>query len=336
MVLRDHFPPRSRGGPIEADRAATRPDHGGVFSDRRRARITAAEEATMTTIGEQMRQDLARAGYSPETQRRYCSDARALATRFGKPLMQIGRDELRLYVDELHSSGVSASRIKHHFAAMKFLFEKTLGRPSELSFLAWPTQPRPLARVLAAEDIAALFGSLRSPTCRAVGMVMYGAGLRIGEACALEVADIDATRGVIHVLRGKGAAPRDVPLSQKLLTALREYWRAERPPLPYLFVGRTGQPLTPATVRKAFKRARAAAGLKAPVTSHMLRHSFATHLLEAGTDIRVIQQLLGHKDLSTTAGYTRVAHALLAKTRSPLDRLPEQSRQTGRSQATRS
>lgn len=286
----------------------------------------------MTTIGEQMRQDLARAGYSPETQRMYCSDARALVTRFGKPPTQIGRDELRLYADELHSSGVSASRIKHHFAAMKFLFERTLGRPSELSFLAWPTQPRPLARVLAAEDIAALFASLRSPY-RAVGMVMYGAGLRVSETCALEVTDIDATRGIIHVRRGKGAEPRDIPLSPKLLAALREYWRGERPPLPYLFVGRTGRPLTPEAVRKAFKRGRADAGLRGPVTSHMLRHSFATHLLEAGTDIRVIQQLLGHRDLSTTAGYTRVAHALLAKTTSPLDRLPERDSATARSQA---
>ena len=281
----------------------------------------------MGKIGDQMRQDLALAGYARETQRMYWSDARALVKRFQKPATDIGREDLRAYVDELCASGVSPSRIKQHFAAMKFLFEKTLGRPSEVSFLAWPAQPRPLARVLAAEDIVALFAALRSPRFRAVAMVMYGAGLRIGEACALEVTDIDAARGVIHVRHGKGDAPRDGPLSPKLLSVLREYWRQERPPLPYLFVAhRTGRRLAPESVGKALKRARLDAGIKTKVTSHMLRHSFATHLLEGGTDIRVIQQLLGHKDLSTTAGYTRVAHALLAKTTSPLDRLPDRKR----------
>jgi site-specific recombinase XerD len=205
---------------------------------------------------------------------------------------------------------------------MKFLFEKTLGRPADVSFISWPTQPRPLARVLAPDQITSLLEALRSPKYRAIAMVMYGAGLRISEACSLEVDDIDAARGVIHVRHGKGNTPRDVTLSPKLLAILREYWRRERPPQPYLFVGKgSTRPLAAESVRNALKLARAEAGLKGTFTPHMLRHSFATHLLEAGTDIRVIQQLLGHKNLSTTAGYTRVAHALLAKTTSPLDRL---------------
>jgi site-specific recombinase XerD len=253
----------------------------------------------------------------------YWSDARALVKRFMRPPTEIGREELRVYVEELHGSGVSASRLKQHFAALKFLFEKTLGRPSEVSFLSWPKQPQTLARVLAAADIAAIFAALRLPKFRAVAMVMYGAGLRISEACRLEVHDIDAARGVIHVRHGKGAAPREALLPPKLLVALREYWRHERPPLPYLFVGRgTGRPLSADSARQALKMAVVDANLKGKVTSHMLRHSFATHLLEAGTDIRVIQQLLGHKNLSTTAGYTRVAHDLLVKTTSPLERLP--------------
>ncbi len=112
--------------------------------------------------------------------------------------------------------------------------------------------------------------------------------------------------------------------------ALRAYWRLERPPLPYLFVGEgTGRPLGPEAVRRALEMARAEAGITRTVTAHMLRHSFATHLLEAGTDVRVIQQLLGHRDLSTTAGYTRVAHAMISKTASPLDRLPKTSKATG-------
>jgi len=276
----------------------------------------------MATIGDQMRLDLARAVYSAGTQRVYWADARALVKRFMKPPTEIGREELRMYVEELYASGISASRIKQHLASMTFLFAKTLGRPAEVSFISWPKQPRTLARVLAPEQISALLSALRSPKYRAIAMVMYGGGLRIGEACALEVNDIDAARSVIHVRHGKGDAPRDVLLSPTLLAALREYWRRERPPLPYLFVGKgTARPLAQGSVRKAMKLARAEAGISGEFTSHMLRHSFATHLLEAGTDIRVIQQLLGHKDLSTTAGYTRVAHAMLAKTTSPLDRL---------------
>jgi site-specific recombinase XerD len=130
----------------------------------------------MGKIGDQMRQDLALAGYSRETQRMYWSDARALVRRFGKPPTEVGRDELRQYVDELCTSGVSPSRIKQHLASMKFLFEKTLGRAAEVSFLSWPTQPRPLARVLAPHQIVALLAALRSPKYRAIAMVMYGAG----------------------------------------------------------------------------------------------------------------------------------------------------------------
>lgn len=278
----------------------------------------------MGNICSQMRQDLTLAGYSRATQRLYWSDARALMKRLGKAPTEIGRDDLRQYAHELIASGVSPSRIKQHFASMTFLFAKTLGRPSEVSFLSWPRQPRPLARVLARGQVAALLLALRSPKYQTIAMVMYGAGLRVGEACALEVGDMDAARGVIHVRHGKGMAPRDVMLSTTLLAALRAYWRRERPPQPYMFVGKgTGRPLAPESVRVALKRAYVEAGLKGKFTPHVLRHSFATHLLEAGTDIRVIQQLLGHRDISSTAGYTRVAHALLASTTSPLDRLPD-------------
>ena len=192
-----------------------------------------------------------------------------------------------------------------------------------MSFLAWPKQPRPVPRVLSQEQIVALLEALRELRYRAIAMVMYGAGLRIREACTLEVSDIDSARMVIHVRHGKGDAARDVPLSPRLLEALRAYWQQQRPPLPFLFVGKyTREPVNPEAVRKAMQRARAAAGIKRRVTPHSLRHSFATHLLEAGTDVRVIQQLLGHRHLSTTAGYTRVTHATMAKTTSPLDRLP--------------
>lgn len=282
----------------------------------------------MGTVGDQMRQDLALAGYSSFTQRRYWLDARTFVARFHKAPTELGRSELRPYVEELKATGVSPSRLKQHFAALKFLYEKTLGRPSEVSFLSWPSQPRNLPRVLAVEEVGALFSALRLPKYRAIAMTMYGSGLRVREACWLEVTDIDAPRMVIHVRHSKGGRPRDVPLPPTLLAVLRAYWRRERPPLPYIFVGhKTVKPLRPESVQAALLRARADAGIKRSITPHLLRHSYATHLLEAGTDLRVIQQLLGHRDISTTVGYTHVAHALLAKTESPLERLAKSTSQ---------
>jgi len=277
----------------------------------------------MGQIGDQMRQDLAMAGYATGTQQAYFRVAEQFVQRFGKPPKRLGRDEVRQYTQELSARGLSAPWIKVNYAGIRFLFVKTLGRPEEVSFLSWPRQAPGLPRVLSAEQVTALLEALREPRFRAVAMVMYGAGLRIAEACALETRDLDAARMVIHVRHGKGNKPRDVPLSPKLLVALRHYWRIERPAAPYLFVGKgTGLPMSHGSMSTALSRACAKAGIREHVTTHMLRHSFATHLLEAGTDIRVIQQLLGHRNLSTTAGYTKVAHATMAKTISPLDRLP--------------
>ena len=277
----------------------------------------------MSIVGKQMRQDLAAAGYAEGTQRVYWDAASAFAEHFGRSPELLGREQVREYVEVLRASGIGPSRLKQHFAGLKFLYDKTLGCPQEVSFLSWPKQPRPVPRVLSQKQIVALFEALRELKYRAIAMVMYGAGLRIREACTLEVSDIDAARMVIHVRHGKGDVARDVPLSPRLLAALRAYWREQRPPQPFLFVGKyTAMPVNPAAVRKAMQRARAAAGLERRVTPHTLRHSFATHLLEAGTDVRVIQQLLGHRRLSTTAGYTRVTHATMAKTTSLLDRLP--------------
>lgn len=172
------------------------------------------------------------------------------------------------------------------------------------------------------EEIATLLDALRRPLYRAIAMVLYGAGLRIFEACALEVGDIDAARMVIHVRHGKGNKPREVMLSPRLYAALRMYWKAERPPQPHLFVSRyTNRPVNPESMRKALQAARNKAGMKKRVTCHMLRHSFATHLLESGTDVRVIQQLLGHRSLDTTMIYAHVSTELLSRTKSPLDGL---------------
>jgi site-specific recombinase XerD len=151
---------------------------------------------------------------------------------------------------------------------------------------------------------------------------VYAAGLRIGEASRLETRDIDAERGVIIVRYGKGGKERFVMLSPRLLVILRAYWKQDRPAAPWLFAGRTGNHLAPDVARQAFKRAVTAAKLgKRKVTPHVLRHSFATHLLEGGTDLRVIQVLLGHDSIRSTTRYARVSTAMVVKTKSPFERL---------------
>jgi site-specific recombinase XerD len=271
----------------------------------------------------QMGQDLAGAAYSKSTQSSYIRTAKGLAAYFGRPVARLGRDELRAYVEHLRERGRSASWLKMHLAALVFLFAKTLGRPSDVSFIVWPKQYSPLPTVLSQAEVEALLGTLRHPVYLAIAMVLYGAGLRIEEALALEVSDIDGARGVLRVRHGKGNRAREVRLSPALYQWLRRYWDKERPQQPYLFASRrTGRPPTQDTVRQAFALAAEQARITKPVRPHVLRHSYATHLLDAGTDVRVIQALLGHRSLQTTMRYTRVSTALVQKAPSPLELLP--------------
>lgn len=276
----------------------------------------------MGKIRDRMKQDLGLAGYALGTQQHYLGAAVRFVKRFMLPPEQMGQEQLRTHVAELGASGIGASTLKVQIAGLKFLYGKTLGRPHEVAWMSWPRPPRGLPRVLAMFEVVALLGAMTSPLYRIVAIVMYGAGLRIREAVTLQVGDIDAARGVIRV-RGKGDKTRETKLSPKLLDALRTYWRAARPPLPYLFASvKTGRPVQAATVRTAMRRARLDAGIKKHVTPHMLRHSFATHLLEAGTDLRVIQHLLGHASVTTTVRYTRVSAALVTAVESPFEKLP--------------
>jgi integrase/recombinase XerD len=270
-----------------------------------------------------MRQDLAFAEYAKSTQRSYVRTAEGLEAHFGRPVAELKRDDLRAFVKHLREQERSASWLKMHLAAIVFLFAKTLGRPTDVSFIKWPRQYSPLPTVLSLAEVEAFLGALRHPVYWAIAMVLYGAGLRIEEALALEVSDIDGARGKLRVRHGKGNRAREVKLSQGLYQSLRAYWGRERPPQPYLFASRrTGRPPTQDAVRHAFATAAEQAGLTKSVKPHVLRHSYATHLLDAGTDVRVIQSLLGHRSLQTTMRYTRVSTALVQKTPSPLDLLP--------------
>ena len=221
----------------------------------------------------------------------------------------------------------SASTVKLHLAALTFLYRRTLGCPEKVSFIKFPKQVSALPDVLSLEEVGALLPAIRVPRIQAIAMVMYGAGLRIEETLSLEVGDIDAARGVIRVRHGKGDKPREAKLSSSLLEWLRDYWYREQPPRPHLFASpRTGKLPAQGTVRSALAKAGKEALIKKPVRPHVLRHSFATHLLEQGTDVRVVAALLGHASLSSTMRYTRVTQKLVRETPSPLDLLPQRRR----------
>jgi integrase/recombinase XerD len=283
-----------------------------------------AEEATVDKSITMLGQDLARANYAKTTRDNYLKTADHLSRRFLRPLSELSGEELRTFVDELTARRKSTSWLRVHLAALAFLYRKTLGRPEVVSFLKFPKQSLPLPMVLSLEEVGALLRALHKPVYQAIAMVLYGAGLRITEALALEVTDIDGGRGVIRVRCGKGRKAREAKLSPRLYHWLRQYWAQQRPALPYLFAQRaTGKPPVAETVRAALALAAKEAWVSKHVTPHVLRHSFATHLLEHGTDVRVLAALLGHASLSSTLRYAHVTEKLVRETPSPLDLLPQ-------------
>jgi integrase/recombinase XerD len=276
----------------------------------------------MTALREKMMHDLRLAGLAKDTQDRYVTAIAGFARFHKRSPAQLGQDEIRRWVTHLESSGIGPSRLNQHYSALKFLYRKTLGRPEVVAFLSTPKRPVRLPEVLSAGQVQQLLEALKLPKFRVLFTTIYATGLRISEACVLETGDIDAARGVIRVRQGKGNKERLVMLSPRLLAILRAYWRKERPAAPYLFTGRTGRPLTPDVARDAIRLAAARAGLDR-ARPHVLRHSFATHLLDAGTELRVIQVLLGHESIETTTRYVRVSTSMLKKAESPLERLPK-------------
>jgi site-specific recombinase XerD len=288
------------------------------------------KEATMDKSIEQMRQDLAFADYSIGTQKQYVKGVCEFGAHFSRPVCELGREEVRVYVEHLRAQPRSATWLKMKLAGLVFLYRKTLGRPNDVSFIAFPRQHSPLPPVLSLEEMDAFLRALTHRRYQAIAVVLYGSGLRISEALALEVSDVDGARGILRIRHGKGNRARQAKLSPELYAWLRRYWDAERPPQPYLFASRrTGRPPTQQTVCHAFDLAAEQAGIKKHVRPHVLRHSFATHLLEAGTDVRVVQVMLGHKSITTTARYTRVAAPVVQWTPPPLELLPGRSKHEG-------
>jgi site-specific recombinase XerD len=276
----------------------------------------------MGKIRDRMQQDLLRAGYARSTVDVYLACVRDFVFYSGgRSPLRLGQDEMRAYLVELEGRGLSPQRIRQHLAALKFLYGKTLGRPQEIAWISFPRAKRRTPNVLSGSEVVRLLDAIDSVPCRAVASVCYGAGLRVDEALRLEVTDIDSKRGLLHVRAGKGGHERFAMLSPRLLTMLREYWRTIRPKPPLLFpsVGRGQGSINPDTVRGALRGAANATGIGKRVTPHVLRHSFATHLLEMGVEMRIIQQLLGHASLRTTATYAQVTSVIVKRTKSPLD-----------------
>jgi integrase/recombinase XerD len=276
----------------------------------------------MTPLRRRMIEDMRLRNLSPRTIDAYAMRVGAFARHFGRSPEALGPDDVRAYLLHLvQEKHVSWSVYNQTVAALKFVYEVTLQRQGILQRIRCPKQPKKLPTVLSLDETARFFTAIVGLKHRAILMTAYAAGLRISEVVALRVDDIDSKRMIIRVRQAKGQRDRNVMLSPRLLALLREYWKVARP-TDWLFPGDVpGRPITDGAVNHICSQAARAAGLGKHVTVHTLRHSFATHLLEAGTDIRTIQVLLGHRNLKTTAIYTHVAPTAGETTRSPLDRL---------------
>jgi len=276
----------------------------------------------MGKLREKMLSDLELRNYSRKTRTEYIRCATNFAAHFWVSPEVMGEDEIRAFLLQLlRDRGASPSVLKMYVAALKFLYRITLNRPQEVEGIPYPKIPKALPDVLTQQEVMAIIEAVQSPKYKAIIATAYAAGLRITEACGLRCrGDIDSTRMLIHIRSGKGAKDRYVMLSERLLVMLRDYWKQTRPKGLYLFPGaRPDQPITAVSVYKVFKKALNKTGITKHVNLHTLRHCFATHLLEAGTDIRVIQALLGHGSMRTTSRYTHVGGELVARTKSPFD-----------------
>lgn len=277
--------------------------------------------ATMSPLRRRMSEDMTVRNLSPATQRSYLHAVAKFSRYFGRSPDRLGLEDVRAFQVHLVSTGISWAALNQTVCALRFFYGVTLGQGEIPERIPYARKPRKLPVVLSADEVVRFLEAVPSLKSRAALTTAYAAGLRASEAARLKVGDIDSRRMVIRVEHGKGGKDRYVMLSEQLLGILRTYWRLSRPGH-WLFPGRdANKPIDVQVLSAACRSARIAAGLDKRVTVHTLRHSFATHLLENGTDIRIIQVLLGHANLSSTARYTRVSTGLIRRTTSPLDRL---------------
>jgi integrase/recombinase XerD len=277
--------------------------------------------ADVSPLRRRMIEDMTVRNLSPATQRSYVHAVTKFSRFFGCSPDRLDLEDVRTFQVHLVAGGVSWSAFNQTVCALRFFFGVTLGRAGLPERIPHAREPRKLPVVLSADEVVRFLDAVSWLKHRAALTTAYAAGLRVSEVVNLKVTDIDSSRMLIRVEQGKGAKDRYVMLSPQLLGILRSYWRLTRP-VRWLFPGRDADhSLHPTVLQGACRSARAAAGLDKRVTVHTLRHSFATHLLESGTDIRIIQALLGHNSLQTTARYTQVATSTIGQTPSPLERL---------------
>jgi integrase/recombinase XerD len=278
----------------------------------------------MGELYQKMSQDLAIKNLAEGTREQYLRCCCVFARYHMRSPREMGLGEIKDYLGQLVREGAGPEKLKMHVAGLKFLYGITLDREEIAKKIPWPKVPHKKPDILSLSEVERLLEAAMSASqvSAVVSMAAYGAGLRISEACRLRPEDIDSARKLIHVRLGKGGKDRYVMLSERLLEILRGYWAQVRPQGGWLFPGhKAGKPITRSAVEKALDVAAAKAKLRKKVTPHLLRHSFATHLLEDGTDIRVIQVLLGHSSIRTTARYTQVSERHIGSVRSPLDKL---------------
>lgn len=275
----------------------------------------------ISPLRRRMIDDMTIRNLSPATQRSYLHAVTKFSRYFGRSPDRLGLEDVRAFQVHLVSSGLSWPALNQTVCALRFFFGVTLGHAAIPERIAYARTPAKLPTILNGDEIVRFLEAVPSLRTRTALTTAYAAGLRASEAVHLKVRDIDGERGVIRIEHGKGGKGRNVMLSAQLLNILRVYWRLARPQV-WLFPGRDEtKPIDVQVLYSACRSACAAAGIDKRVTVHTLRHSFATHLLESGTDIRIIQVLLGHNNLSTTARYTKVSNTLIRSTTSPLDRL---------------
>ena len=276
----------------------------------------------MGKLREQMKMDLELKGYSPKTQAAYLGYMKKFVRYFGRSPAKMGEKEIREYLYHLITGkDLGDSSINSAYSALKFFYKTTLCRDWNIAKIPRRKTEKKLPVVLDGSEIKQLFAVTTNLKHRALLMTTYSAGLRVSETAHLRVSDIDSKRMQLRVAQGKGKKDRYALLSPVTLNLLRDYWRQYRP-FSWLFPGRLPErPISTRTIQKVFENAKRKAGIKKPATVHTLRHSFATHLLEAGTDIYRVQKLMGHTTPKTTTIYIHLRRQDLLKVISPLDSL---------------
>jgi integrase/recombinase XerD len=276
----------------------------------------------MTPLRSKMIEEMQLRRFSSNTQESYLRSVTALAKYYNKSPDSINTEQLKKYVLFMtNGKNLSWSSINTITAGIRFLFEKTLQRKDISLAIPLRKTPRRLPEIFGPGELIRLFDSVKNIKHRTILITAYACGLRVSEVINLKVGDIDSSRMVVRVEHGKGDKDRYTILSPRLLTELRSYWLAYRPTLWLFYSGKNKEKLSRATPQLVFKAAKKRAGIRKNVTFHSLRHSFASHMLEAGTDIRTIQILMGHSSISSTSIYLHVARRDLGSLKSPLDLL---------------